>query len=732
MGHHMRTTRRCNLMAEAVRPVIESLEQRQLLSVDLDGGVLLVNGTAQADEITIRPAVNVPGQLRVMVNGKRTLVDAAQVKSIQINGRDGDDYIAIEGNGSRIVVPAVIYGGAGNDTLAGAFGKDVIHGGGGDDLVYGGGGSDTLVGGSGADRLLGGEGDDALAGGAGNDQISTGQVASASKDSVSGGAGGDTVNYQADPTFAVATYTSSPTGLSPQQLRRAYSFGELEDRSFKNRGKGQAVAIVVAHHSPNAKADLAKFSKQYGLPMPNKNNFKQVWASKKRPLADEGWNTEAMLDIQWVHAIAPEATIILVEAESAMGPDIAKAINKSVEVLNKYYGGGVVSMSLSLSGLGEFPGQTAYEGTFNSRYTKKITFVAASGDYAIPSYPATSPYVLAVGGTTLTLDEYGNRIGGGASSEAAWEGSGGGPSGYFPAPVYQQNRGVNYLSSTRGNPDLAINATDFAVYNSYGDGGQSGWFSVAGTSGGTPMISAMLALVNQLREQNHKPKLGNTVLDRIYRLAGRGANSVFNDITLGASANFGAGVGWDYATGWGSPNAHTLIPALAEQTTPFMDKAVKFSGRATTYTPTANISLGATPLSWAEFKGRGVMQGSATMNLFLTVDSAFTSALGTTATMEVFGYDDAGVAAAGNPIILKRYGNTFTGQGQYTVTYNNGQTTSTATGYLIVAGQVGKGNKVSGEFYTVTADGKRIKNVFQRDPLDPTASVTTLAGKWSA
>lgn len=730
MGHQKRFTRRQDCLNSAVRPVVEALENRQLLSVSLDDGVLAITGTEGADTISVRPAVRFADKLRVSVNGSHKLVDRALVHGILVNALGGDDWVAVEGMGDRLAIPATLLGGAGNDTLGGAFGKDLIRGGAGDDLVTGGGGDDSLIGSDGDDRLLGGDGADLILGGAGNDHISTSSYATWDGDVVKGGAGADSINQQAKLQFPIINYTGTPTGYSPQQMRRAYGLGEIEDANFTNRGKGQAIAIVIASYHPTAFADLTKFSKQFGLPVPTKKTFKQVFVSKKRPTTDEAATGEAMLDIQWVHAIAPEATILLVAADALTWPDMVRAVDKSVNLLDKYYGGGVVTMSW---GGGENPTWTSLDGSFNNRYTKKISFVASSGDTPVPSWPASNPNVLAVGGTTLNLDQYGNRVGGGATSETPWAMGGSGPSILYNQPVYQQNRGVP--GTTRGTPDLAYNAdpaTGVSVYNSFGSGGVSGWGSAGGTSAGAPQVAAMLVLANELRARKRLPKLGNTALDRIYRLGGTGSDAYFNDITTGGTLNYPAGFGWDWATGWGSPNAHTLIPALAETRIPFIDQQVKLGGRFTTYNPAAVATPGGQPLSWMEFKGIGQLQGTATLNLQPIVNKVFISQLGVAATVALFGYDNAGTAVAGNPIVLYRYDNSVVGQGQYTITY--GATTgggTVITGFLMFRGQFGKGNKVSGEIFTTTADGKRIKNVFQTNPLLPTATVTTLNGNWS-
>jgi subtilase family serine protease len=300
-------------------------------------------------------------------------------------------------------------GGEGNDTLAGGLGADSLEGGLGHDFLNGGDGNDVLNGGDGKDRILGGEGNDTINGGAGNDAVSTDLYADDTNDVILKSKGKDTLNAQATPNFPISTFTGDIEAYEPSQMRRAYGFGDLDDPTYTNRGKGQAIAIVDAFHSPTARADLIRFSKEFGLPLPTKKTFIQTYASGKRPTEDMGWTGETLLDIQWAHAIAPQATIILVEADSALQGDIAAAITTATKLLNKWFGGGVISLSL---GSAESATSRVRDSLFNNRNTKNISFVVAAGDTPEPSWPATNPNVLSVGGTSLFLDQYGNRVGG--------------------------------------------------------------------------------------------------------------------------------------------------------------------------------------------------------------------------------------------------------------------------------------------------------------------------------
>jgi subtilase family serine protease len=207
-------------------------------------------------------------------------------------------------------------------------------------------------------------------------------------------------------------------------------------------------------------------------------------------------------------------------------------------------------------GGGEFSTESSYDGHFQPN---NVVFTASSGDSGNGvEYPAASPYVLAVGGTTLRLNADGSY-----SSETAWSGSGGGISQDEGTPVWQL--GVN-PSKGRGVPDVAYDAdpaTGFSVYDSVRYQGQSGWFQVGGTSAGAPQWAAFIAIVDSGRVTAQKPVLGGS--SSIYSAKA----SDFNDITSGSNGTCGsvcsAASGYDYVTGLGSPMAVKLYNDLLAQ-----------------------------------------------------------------------------------------------------------------------------------------------------------------------
>ncbi|MBE3589524.1 MAG: S53 family peptidase [Firmicutes bacterium] len=336
--------------------------------------------------------------------------------------------------------------------------------------------------------------------------------------------------------------STSPQGLSPAQVRHAYGIDKLP-----NDGAGVTIAIVDAYDHPKIENDLAVFDQTFGLPAPP-SFVKHKMASKIR--TDGGWALEIALDVEWAHALAPKANILLVEASSSSLADLLAAVDWAVN-----NGANVVSMSW---GGGEFSSEPSYDGHFQS---PGIVFLASSGDSGTgASWPASSPYVVAVGGTTLNVDAQGNYI-----SETAWSGSGGGTSAYEAEPDYQTG-----FQSTgkRGIPDVAFDAdpnTGVSVYDSVRYQGQSGWWVVGGTSLSAPAWAGIVALADQAR--------GTPLTDAhqaLYNLATGGAYaSNYHDITSGTNGSCGslctATTGYDFVTGVGSPKADQLVPALASQ-----------------------------------------------------------------------------------------------------------------------------------------------------------------------
>jgi len=355
---------------------------------------------------------------------------------------------------------------------------------------------------------------------------------------------------------------SGPTGLTPAQIRTFYGFDQLLNAKDPNQpfsqpnpslGYGQTIYIIDAYDDPNIESDLAVFSKQFGLPDCTANPcFEKKYASGVKPKADSGWAGEISLDVEWAHAIAPQAKIVLVEAASNANSDLMKAVDYAVSL-----GAPVVSMSY---GSNESVTETAADDHFAR---PGVTFTASSGDSGSGvSYPAASPYVVGVGGTTIKTMNLSATY----TAETAWSGSGGGQSAYEDLPAYQSN----FLpTGKRRVPDVAYDAdpnTGFAVYDSVRNQGQAGWLQIGGTSAGAPQWAALFAIVNSMRASQGKGVIGGSVFDVLYNPNLQSYQSNFNDITSGSNGNCGdactAAANYDLVTGLGTPKVPALVQAL--------------------------------------------------------------------------------------------------------------------------------------------------------------------------
>ena len=374
------------------------------------------------------------------------------------------------------------------------------------------------------------------------------------------------VGYARAPFHAHGNATVAPKGVSPKQIRHFYGVDQLPNGA---QGSGQVIAIVDAYDNPDAASNLKVFDETFALPACTSRNgcFSKIGSgvAVQRLRTDPGWALESSLDVEWAHAIAPQAKIVLVEAPSNSFSDLMGAVATALAPAPRGAAANIVVMSW---GGTEFFSETQYDGLFAS--ANGVSFVAASGDGgATVDYPAASPYVLAVGGTSITTDASGNYLG-----ETAWTGSGGGQSAYEAEPTYQSTYGLpNDSIGARGVPDVAYSAdpaSGFAVYDAYGYQGQRGWFVVGGTSAGAPQWSGLLAIANSVRVSNGKTTLNavNAINAALYTIAGAAYTTDYHDIASGTNGLCGALCtavsGYDYVTGLGSPAAYHLVGALID------------------------------------------------------------------------------------------------------------------------------------------------------------------------
>jgi Bacterial Ig domain len=327
------------------------------------------------------------------------------------------------------------------------------------------------------------------------------------------------------------------TVFTPAAIRTAYGFDKISAD-----GTGQTIALIEAYNDTHIAADLNTFDTTYGIAGGDASNFLTVATFGTQQ--DTGWGLETSLDVEWAHAIAPGAKLLVVQANSSSISDLMTA----VDYARNYAGVSVVSMSW---GSGEFSTETSLDSHFTTpNGHTNVAFFASSGDSGKGTeWPAASPNVIGVGGTSLYLNPDGSY-----SYESAWSGSGGGISQYETKPSYQAN--VTLSSTQRTVPDVAYDAdpnTGFPVYDGNYNG-QAGWLQVGGTSAGAPQWAALVALANQERGTNLAT---SDVLNTLYNSTG-----ILHDVTSGSNG-YSAGTGYDLVTGLGTPIANAVVAKLA-------------------------------------------------------------------------------------------------------------------------------------------------------------------------
>jgi len=372
--------------------------------------------------------------------------------------------------------------------------------------------------------------------------------------------------------------TTTVTTYTPAQIRAAYALPPLSAAAAQ-LGAGQTIYIVNARHNPNVVAELAAFNAKFALPT---CTTRTLAANAALPLAaagtgcelviaysttagaltatapayDSGWATEIALDVQWAHATAPLARIVLIEAPD---PSVT-SLSNAVALANKM-GAGVVSMSF---GAAEGSWTSSYDGVFSA---SGMTYLAATGDNgAAVSWPSVSSKVVAVGGTTLTYS-------GATRSETAWTGTGGGTSAYVALPSYQGGSIGGY--ARRAVADVAFNANpNSGQYVAVISPGTTAvrWISAGGTSLSTPQWAGLIAMANAVRVAGGKTVLGQPHA-ALYQQIGAVPTAyaaAFKDVASGSNGTCttcAAKTGYDTPTGWGTPNAISLLTSLGAATT---------------------------------------------------------------------------------------------------------------------------------------------------------------------
>ena len=372
---------------------------------------------------------------------------------------------------------------------------------------------------------------------------------------------------------------AAPSGYGPSDLRGAYALTASGSSS-------ETVALVDAQDDPNAESDLATYRSTFGLPACTTANgcFSKVnenGQASPLPTADTGWAGEISLDVDMVSAICPQCHILLVEATSASIQDLGTSVNTAVSLGAKY-----VSNSYGGSEDGSEPSS---DSSYYNHPGVAVTASTGDSGYGI-SYPASSPDVVAVGGTSLSTAS--NTRG---WTETAWSGSGSGCSTSESQPSFQS--GVNTGCSNRADADVSAVAdpnTGLAVYQTYGG---SGWAVYGGTSASSPIIASTFALAGT-------PGAGDHPASYIYS-----HTSNLNDVTSGSNGSCTpavqctAGPGWDGPTGWGTPNGTAAFTSGSTPPPPGSPSVTNPGSQSGTVGTAASLQLaatgGTTPYSWS-------------------------------------------------------------------------------------------------------------------------------------
>ena len=401
---------------------------------------------------------------------------------------------------------------------------------------------------------------------------------------------------QIDPTltpgntaadFCPVDLSASPNCQTPRSLRVAYGVQSLTQRGFT--GKGQTVVDIVSFGSPTLQADMDTFDRQFGLPPITIKVIAPLNEKPYDPNNDRGgWGLETELDVEIIHAIAPDAGIVVLvspvaETEGTVGlPEFRQLEQYALahhlgNIFSQSWGASEVTLN-NAAGQAEIQ---KWDALLKQATTQNgISIFSSSGDNGATDYtdlqashlspnrttsfPADDPWVTSVGGTSL-------RRNGSIFSETAWNMSGGGISSFFPEPSYQQmlpSSVQSELKHQRGVPDVSADAnpaTGLAIYTS------GHWDLGGGTSASAPLWAAILAIGDQMA--GHPLGFINPTL---YKLAtSRSYIQDFHDITQGNNSvstnevnvkGYDATQGWDPITGFGSPNAEKLLPDLIAAT----------------------------------------------------------------------------------------------------------------------------------------------------------------------
>jgi subtilase family serine protease len=414
---------------------------------------------------------------------------------------------------------------------------------------------------------------------------------------------------EADPSFYIASGTAPSNSeclsefnqacYSPEDIQQAFRFNPLYKQGYT--GKGQTIVIIGAGYTTTLEADLHTFDQAWGLPDPKLTILHPDGPTVPYQCGTtDGLQGENTLDVEWAHAIAPAANITLIIGSNDSGgalqdncapfslvEDVNYAVDQQLgQVISISYGGSELG-SRSDTPQDKNAEKQFYlygESIFQRATQAGITIVVATGDDGATnpdgggrnsewqqpnvSWPASDPYILAVGGTKLTVDP-GSSV---YDKEVVWNergnaATGGGLSAVYPEPAYQKIvPNQKLFQGQRGIPDVAFPAESFMVYGSFfpgqvrNDAQWRHWGIVGGTSASAPCWAGLIAIADQMRGA----PLGQ-IQPALYMLAGKDMHDITEgNNTFAGVQGYMAQEGYDLVSGWGTPIANSFVPDLVQ------------------------------------------------------------------------------------------------------------------------------------------------------------------------
>lgn len=389
------------------------------------------------------------------------------------------------------------------------------------------------------------------------------------------------------PALTYAPSLQTPSAYVPSNIATAYSFNSAYNQNIT--GKGSTIALVDAYGDPSIKYDVRAFDNMTGLPP---INLSIVYPNHIVPSGyNQSWSIETATDVEWAHAMAPGANIVLVIARDANVSTLDTAV--SYVVSNNI--ANIISLSWGIqeNQLGR-SGVLTFSSVYKDAAQNGITILAATGDFGAydqqnaltVNFPSSDPYVLAIGGTSLfvTNNVYRETAWGGILDGSSY-GSGGGFSTDFKTPWWQQTPGYNsYGSAYRGSPDVSMDAnkdTGMFVIAEAKD------YKIGGTSIGTPIWADVVSLMNQATGKS----LG-FINPLLYQMSNTPAYAKsFYDVTQGNNGYYNATPGWDAATGLGTPIVGALINSTENIMNSYGSQAMIYGGGYNSSEIQATLSL---------------------------------------------------------------------------------------------------------------------------------------------